>query len=133
MALTIAVGYLGNCALPTGHVAKLDRWSGSFGMALIDITGFDSSGFREALGGLRSGAGSATGHAKFDAASTTPGTIAASRSGGAATLTAATGCTITGTMLVSNVSHDVDVNGESRVTFDWAFTSTITVTWDETA
>jgi hypothetical protein len=131
MPLTIAVGYLGSVTLPSGHAAKVDRWSGSFGMALIDITGFDSLGFREALGGLRSGAGSLTGHAKFDDTATSPGTIAAARAGGTLVLQVAAGCTVTGTALLSNISHDVDVNGESRVTMDFAYTGTITVAWDE--
>jgi hypothetical protein len=130
--MATAVGYEGNVVMPSGHNFKPDMWQGSFGMALIDTTGFEDGGFRTAQGGLRSGAGSATGHVKYNAASTTPGTIAASRAGASATLTITTGCTVTGTMLVANVGHSVDVNGESRVSFDWAFTATITHTHDET-
>ncbi len=133
MALTVASGVDGSVTFVTGHVAKFDSWAARYGQRMNNITGFDSGGYEENLGGLFFGEGSATGHMKYGTTATTgvlsttaPGL---SKVGGTATFQIATGCTISHSTIVSDVNVSSDVNGAARVSFNWRSSSTVTQTW----
>jgi hypothetical protein len=129
MALTIASGVDGAVAFLSSHVLKFDTWTGRYGQRVNNITGFDSGGYEENLGGLKFGEGSATGHFKYGTTTTAPGSASFSKTGGTATFTVATGCTISHSTIVSDLNISSDVNGAARGSFNWRATGTITETW----
>jgi hypothetical protein len=130
MAETRVVGFDGDAAI-TGHNAKLATWSASFPQVVTDVSAFQDT-WAENRGGRRSGRFSAGGVMSFDAATTAPAADSLTQAGVAVTLTVATGCTYTGTAVLSNVSINSDSGGAARISFDGAFTGTVTETWDET-
>lgn len=135
MAITIALGLNGACALPAGNYAKIDRWEGNFGQDIHNITGFGDSGNKVFLGGLNYGNFTATGRPMFNVANSKPGYgtgLTKDPVGATTTLTVASGCTYAGTSIIGNIRPSVDYNGEARITFDGVFSGTITETWDET-
>jgi hypothetical protein len=129
MALTIASGVDGSVTFVTGHAAKFDSWTMRAGQRLNNITGFDSGGFEENLGGLKFGEGSCTGHLKYGVASSAPGMATFAKAGGAATFQVATGCTLAATIIVSDGTISSDVNGAARVAYNYRTAGTITETW----
>jgi hypothetical protein len=132
MPSTVAIGTDGNVTLPSGHAAKLMSWAADFSQAAIETTNYADSGWRTFRGGLKGASGAAVGFPFFDVASSTPGFQVIASGGGSLTLTAATGCTYTGTAIITNIRHDTDLQGNARITFEFQFTGAITETWDVT-
>ncbi len=129
MALTVASGVDGSFTTVTGHAAKFDTWKLTGGQRLINITGFDSAGFEENIGGLKYGRWEATGFARYGTAATSTGIQNMSKVGGTATFQVATGCTESATCIVENVEIMQDVNGASRLKFSGVTSGTITEVW----
>lgn len=81
--------------------------------------------------------GSLRGKVQFDAASTKPMDLSGddwSAFSGSATLTAATGCTLTGTMNYTNVQITLNRNGYGDISANFRNAgSDCAVTWDETS
>src|SRR4051812_36467520 len=109
MALQIATGTDGSFTSPTGHNGKFDTWSLNVRQVVNDITGFDSSGYEENIGGLKGADFTATAHFKFDTTTTTPGLP--TKAGGTATFQVATGCTLAATVIVSAMPMSSNVRG----------------------
>ena len=131
MAETRINGYSGGVSLPSGHTAKLSAWSADFDMTTSDVTAF-GDGFRQYLGGVQGGRGSASGSMVFDATSTAP--VVFTRTVGTLRLTSAVGCYFEGSALFSNIAITSDIKGgDATITFDFVFTGTIGEMWDETA
>lgn len=129
--MAVIEGTQGNVTLPTGHNAKIGHFTAVTGQGDIDITGFDSAGWMEFLGTIKSLRGSASGRMKYGATSTSPGFDALSKTGGSMTLTMATGCTFTFTALVSDIEVVEDAHGEAAITFNFKSTGAVTVAWAE--
>jgi hypothetical protein len=137
MAETVIIGTNGNVTLPTDFSAALNQWYLTLEQTPVETTNYGDSGNRTYRGGLRGGAGSATGFPSFDAAASAPGwdKIADGTYGAPAaiTLTAATGCTYTGNVIVSGIAFGHDLQGNATITFNFVFSGAITETWDESA
>lgn len=140
MATLYATGVDGNVTLPAAIGYRVDSWAATFSQVVVNITGFDSSGWAAFQGALKSGRGTFTGTPKYNNTNTSPGFQAIDPLGASATfrVAAASGglggdvdCKFSGNIIVTDESFSVDVNGASRITASFVFTSTITVTWDE--
>jgi hypothetical protein len=132
-------GNLAFVALNSGNVpqGKFQSWSLALYQVINNITGFDSSGFMEFLGGCKGAGWSATLHHKFNAATSSPfgGTTAADimpKSGATATFTVATGCTIGWGAIIQNHNIVQDVTGDSVSSMSGPCSGTPTLAWDET-
>lgn len=132
MATQYATGVDGSITLTGIAGYRVDFWSATFSQVVVNITGFDSSGWAEFQGGLKSGRGSFAGTPKYNAATSAPWFKTVLTTGVSAVFTVATGCTFTGKIVISDESFSVDVNGASRITANFVFSETITVAWDET-
>ena len=127
--MATASGVDGSVTFVNTHNAKFDTWTMRAGQRMNNITGFDSGGFEENLGGLKFGEGSATGHNQYGVANTAPGMASFSKTGGNATFQVATNCTLASTIIVSDGTISVDVNGASRIAFNYRTSGTITEAW----
>jgi hypothetical protein len=130
MALTIASGVDGSFTAPTGHNGKFDTWSLNVRQVVNDITGFDSGGFEENIGGLKGADFTATSHFKYDAANTSPGLP--TKTGGTATCQVAANCTYSATVIVSATPASSNVRGAAGFALAGRTSGTITLAWDET-
>jgi hypothetical protein len=130
--MAVTIGTDGSVTLPTGHNAKLHAWAADFAQTPVETTNYGDSGWRTFRGGLKGGSGAAVAWPFHNEVTSTPGFAAISSTGGSLTLTAATGCTYTGTAIISNIRHDTDIQGNARMTFEFVFTGVITETWDQT-
>lgn len=143
MAKKNIAGVAGNCTL-AGFNAKINSWSGSYVIHDEEVTGFDSGGFDEYEPIGVGMSGSATGTIQYDDTTTTPiplgladgsalavGDLESAKV--AAVLTEITGCTWTGTVLMSNVAIVRPAKGKASITFDFKFTGAFTKAHDQTA
>jgi predicted secreted protein len=126
-------GHTGSFLL-TGYNLRVAEWSGTTVRDVNDCTGFASGQFRENLGGMKVFRGSASGYLEYDATNTAIGSTmgTADYTGVAFTLTATTGCTITGTAIVSMVGLGTGVNGNGTGSLQFVSTGAFTETWDTT-
>lgn len=132
MAQRALAGINGGVTLPTGHTAKLRAWSLVVNQEVSDCSGFSStSDWREALAGMKSWSGVASGYCEFDAASMAPNADAPVASG-SITLTAESGCTYAGTVIVTSISVSQSIDGVASIAFSFVGSGALTETWDET-
>lgn len=137
MSATKLIGFSGSFA--TGNYpaspanttwgGNIRAWSATAPMDTIETTGFSDS-FPTYRGGMVGMSGSASGTLLRGAAGTAPSAFDARRRDGLTlTLTADTGCTYSGTALLTDIEYGVEKRGEASVTFRFVFTGTITETW----
>jgi hypothetical protein len=108
---------------------NIRAWSASLPMDIIETTGFTDT-FETSRGGVFSGSGSASGTLLRGSTGNAPSAFDVRRRDGVTlTLTADTGCTYSGTALLSNINIGVEKRGEASITFDFRFTGTIAETW----
>ncbi len=129
-------GALGSVTLPSGHNGRIRAWSAEQVQSVNDTTGFSQAPWASNLGGLNSFRGSASGYLEYDNTSTSPGvggtTPTISKTGGAMTLQAFTGCTYTFTGIISSIMTGQSVDGVGTVKFDFVADGAVVSTWDET-
>jgi hypothetical protein len=121
--MAVVSGYNGDVAFATGYATKVDRWDMTFSSAEQDITGFVDAGWRTFIGGVKEWRGTFT--AKWD--QTKPlfddaaFTFAGGGFGGAAAEATfsygATGGTIVGTIVVTEVGAVVAIGDANTCTF----------------
>jgi hypothetical protein len=147
---TVATGTDGNlsfAALNSGYVpqGKFSYWTLGIFQVLNDITGFDSAGYKEYIGGVKGASWGATMSNKFGAATTNPfgGTSVSDilgKDGATATFTVATAALITGLTACNIVWHVIvqshtlgqDVNGASVSSLSGVCSGApTTIAWDE--
>jgi hypothetical protein len=133
MATTPATGTDGSVTFITGHNAKFASWTLNISQALVDVTGYDSSGYFQAVGGLKSGSWTVAATLKYDAATHTPGATAMTKNGGAMTLQVASGCTYAFTGIIISAGLSSDVGAGARIVYSGVTSGAITETWDESA
>lgn len=145
MAKKNIAGNGGNISLPTGFNGKVNSWSATFTIYDEEVTGFDSGGCDEfePVGVGMQGSFSFTGQFDDTSATPIPGALAdgstlavgdlLSNAKGSATLTATTGCTYGGTIVVTGISLTRNAKGVLTGTGNFKFSGPITQTWDETA
>jgi len=123
-----------------GFNLKVSAWSANYVMENVDTTGFEDGGYRTFEPTISTMTGSLSGTAVFDAASTNlipAGLLDGAVMTGddldlakvAVVLTAKTGCTYSGTVVVSGVSLNRAVDGKGEVNLDFVFTGPITQAW----
>lgn len=133
MAQRCLSGIDGGVTLPTGHAAKLRAWSLVVNQEVADCSGFSStSDWREALAGMKSWSGVASGYVEFDAASTAPNAHTPVGSG-SITLTVGSGCTYAGTVIITSISVSQSIDGVASIAFSFVGNGALTETWDEAA
>jgi hypothetical protein len=145
MAQTVASGVDGNItfATRTGETTtfpqgKFNYWTLVVGQVVNNITGFDSSGWQEYLGGVKFARFGATFHNKFNAAttnpfgSTTPASVLPKMGCNIIFQVAAT-CTYTTEAIVESYTLGQDVNGDSVTSVGGPCTGAPTLAWDEAA
>lgn len=134
-------GSLSFAALRSGlvPVGKIQSWNLGLYQVINNITGFDSGGFMEFLGGCKGASWSAVMHHKYNAgggspfAATTP-TVAADilpMGGMTSTFTVATACTIGWVTIIQAHGVSVDVTGDSVSALSGPCSGTPTLAWDE--
>ena len=127
------VGNEGNISFGT-HTVIANAWTMSISRVVSDVTGFDddSSSF---VGGIPTYTGSVSGFMEYNVADSSPELDVASFNSDdtvAIVLTVATGCTYTGTGVVSGASISTTKTGDSTISFDFSFTGAVVEAWDET-
>lgn len=108
-------------------LAALAVWTGNFPMQVFDITAFGNVGWRQKLGGLFDGNGSAGGFATKGTANDSLVPITGRSQVGVALVLGCDGgqaggtpaCYISLYALIANIRTGADVNDVIRVTFDW--------------
>lgn len=132
MAKTTAFGVDGDVTLFTNHNLNFEGWVLTVSQEIVDETGYDSGGWAETKGTIKSAAFSATGFPQYDAASTNPGVGSITAAGGTVTFQVATGCTYSFSGVVTSAGHASSLRGQSRVTYTGVTNGAITTVWDET-
>ena len=139
MAKKIISGADGAVALPTGFNLKFATWSATANYGVADTTGFGDAGYTASEATVASMTGSAFGYVEYDDTSSAPmpalgSTFDPSSVVGAGTITAITGCTYGGDILVTDItfSRSSKPGVVMEATYNFTFTGAITRTWDET-
>ncbi len=129
-------GTLGSVTLPTGHNVRVRAWSAEQSQSINDVTGFTQSPWCAHLGGLKRLTGSASGFLEYDNTATAPGlggtTPTMSIAGGAMTLQAFTGCTLTFTGIIGSIQVGQSVDGVGTAKVDFVADGAPIQAWDET-
>jgi hypothetical protein len=141
---TVISGVDGNlswAALRSGSVpqGKFQSWNLGIYQVINNITGFDSAGYMEFLGGCKGASWSAVLHHKYNGAAANPlGTTTAAEilpmGGGTATFTVApapAACTIAWTAIIQAHGISQDVTGDSVSAISGPCSGTPTLAWDE--
>ena len=124
-------GKSGSVYLGANKVAELLNWSLDLGADNIDITSFDSSGWKEFLAGLKEWSGSAEGNFKL---ADTNGQLAiynAWLNGTTLSIEFRLGATVpkfAGTILVSSIGVEVPVEDKASILFEFQGTASLTYT-----
>lgn len=98
----------------------------------LDILG---TAWREVSGGVKSWSGSVSGRLLYNQANSSPGLAALPGTPGSVTFTAASGCTYTGTVLITGAQITVDKYDATNVNISFNFTGSGALSesaWDET-
>jgi predicted secreted protein len=129
-------GKNGAVMLGTNKVAEISDWTMDFDVDNVDVTSFDSAGWKEFLNTLVAWSGKLEGNAVPGDTTGQQAIFMAATNGasGAATLAAVfkmttTVPTITGTILVKKVSYDVPVADKVKFSVDYQGTGTLTPAW----
>ena len=128
----------GNFSLAT-HTILANSWSMTVSPVTTDVTGFGDTG-KQMVTGMATYTGSASGFLLKDTGSSAP-SFATDSGGGTnpmegqagvvCTLTAATNCTYSGEVIITNGSVSANKNGDTTVSVDFQFIGAVTETWDE--
>lgn len=136
--LTGSDGNLSFAALRSGSLPQGKFQSFNIGLYQVinNITGFDSGGYMEFLGGCKGASWSAVLHHKYNAATANPlGSTTALEilppGGSTATFTLAPGCTIGWATIAQAHGISQDVTGDSVSAVSGPCTGTPTLAWDE--
>ena len=119
----------GNFALATFNLVA-NSWSMTVTPTVTDVTGFGDS-HKIAVTGMATFSGSASGFLETDAA---PGIEAGNlegQSGVVVTLTAASGCNWTGSVIMTNCVINANKNGDTTISWDFQFITAVAITWDD--
>ena len=136
-------GLGGTIALPTGYNFKVSGWQMTHTTGTEETTGFDDGGFEVHEPVFTRFEGSATGTIEYNASNTAPLPAAlADGSGmalgdlddakGSATLTATTGCTYAGDVIITSSAINRTAKGRGEITVNFLGSGPLTQTWDET-
>jgi hypothetical protein len=145
MAKTVISGVNGSITVGTvttvAETIKFDKYQLTLGQRIMNVTGFDSLGYEQNIAGLKYGRGSATGHFYTGNGTAGPGGqlltqnplpvtfyISSNTSALCTESFYNTGDATTG-ILVDNVQFSVDVNGETRGTFDFVTSGVCVEAW----
>ena len=107
----------------------------SFSLSLIhevyDATGFDSNGYRQNLGGLKSATGVFAGFLTYGSVQDQPGfnELGCGDTGVTIILTAKTGCYYTFTANISKIDIDERVDDNAKIAFSFVSTGPIVESW----
>jgi len=132
------VGNDGLVNFGTDHVLAFNAWSLNLSRTSTDITAFGDGAKRRRLGVLDM-TGSAGGHFMADASNTDPGLAdfinpATSMEGiSSCVFTLKTGCTITATVVISQIALSTDKNGDATGSFNFELSggNAPAIAWDE--
>lgn len=127
-----AVGMNASVTFLSGHSLCADKVRITESQALIPTTCFGAT-HEGNTGGLKSGRLMVEGTPKYNVTASNAGFGSISSSGGAFTITVASGCTISGNCILSDQTFEADVNGSSRLTYNAATDGAISSVWDEAA
>ena len=126
------VGHEGSVSVASGAMGNAKAWSLDVTQETVDITDFDSSGWKESTATLNSWSGSIT--AIFDASGTAEGALQTGLTGGSSvalelTLGGGTGSydVYSGSAIITGQSVTNDVNGIVEATFSFEGTGALTI------
>lgn len=129
MAIT---GHSGSVTVASGSMGNAKAWSLDVTQETVDITDFDSSGWKESTATLNSWSGSIT--AIFDASGTAEGALQTGLTGGSSvalelTLGGGSGSydVYSGSAIITGQSVTNDVNGIVEATFSFEGTGALTI------
>jgi len=129
MAIT---GHSGSVTVASGAMGNAKAWSLDVTQETVDITDFDSSGWKESTATLNSWSGSIT--AIFDASGTAEGALQTGLTGGSSVtlslqLGGGTGSydVYSGSAIITGQSITNDVNGIVEATFSFEGTGALTI------
>lgn len=131
MAETRLIGFDGSVTMPTGHGGRIKNWTGRAEVVNTDTSAFGDT-FAQNRNGLIRMSGSASGTLYKGVSDSGPGITTAllqPSSIGSITLTASTGCTISGSANITGIALSSEHQGDATISFDFVFTGTITQTW----
>lgn len=137
MAATYIAGQGGDVTLATGFAAQIKSWELSIAVNTAVFSNFNSIWQNSKI--TNAGAtGNIEGHPEYDEATLMPvpddsGNVDAASFTGSTTLTAITGCTLSGTFNYTNVNFTRSDEAEMVMTADIELDGTLAITWDETA
>lgn len=123
------VGNDGNFSIDT-HSFQTTAWTLNVNRVVSDVTAYGDSA-RSKRGGIPEYTGSASGYMEDDTSdpAITATNLAATSGEVTAVLTAATGNTFTGEVVISGVSVASNKTGDATISFDFAFNGDVTVAW----
>ena len=126
------VGHEGSVSVASGAMGNAKAWSLDVTQETVDITDFDSSGWKESTATLNSWSGSIT--AIFDASGTAEGALQTGLTGGSSvalelTLGGGSGSydVYSGNAIITGQSVTNDVNGIVEATFSFEGTGALTI------
>ena len=129
MAIT---GHSGSVTVASGSMGNAKAWSLDVTQETVDVTDFDSSGWKESAATLNSWTGSIT--AIFDASGTAEGALQTGLTGGSSvslSLTLGGGAgsydVYSGSAIITGQSITNDVNGIVEATFSFEGTGALTI------
>lgn len=131
---TLLIGSDGDASLPTGYKAVLNTFSATITRSTQVLTGFGDTGHRRKSSGVLDITGSAGGTPYHNASGSSPMGITSAATGGAVTLTFATGSTLAFDAVFSSVAFASTQDATQTVTFNFEMNDSDgpTVAWDET-
>jgi len=119
----------GNFSLATFNMVA-NSWSMTVTPNVTDVTGFGDT-YKQAVTGMATFSGSASGF--LDSSSSPKIEVSAleGQAGVVVVLTAASGCTWTGTAIMTNCAVNANKNGDTTVSWDFQFISAVVIAWDD--
>lgn len=126
-------GFDGDVAMPAAHGGEAFSWSIRSATAVKNVSRYGGGRFAKKRGGMIEPSGHIDLFLRQNAAATAPGLFDTAIDGATLTLTAATGCTYSGTAVFTNGTID-HAFADPAVAYgwDWEGNGTWTETWDET-
>jgi predicted secreted protein len=126
------IGHEGSVTVASGSMGNAKAWSLDLSQETVDITDFDSNGWKESTATLNSWSGSIT--AIFDASGTAEGALQTGLTGGSSValeLTLGDGSgsydVYSGSAIITGQSVTNDVNGIVEATFSFEGTGALTI------
>lgn len=123
-----ASGHTGTATINSVLVKGVESWNIDYTANIIEVTGMDSGGIAEHIGGVTRWSGSITGH--YDGA--TGGSLGTVTPGASLTHSLVTnttaGKTYAGTAIIESCNPEVSVDGSVRFTINFTGTGALTIT-----